>query len=108
MCDMSGACSTHWGHVPDGGHAAPTSWEHAEAIPGMWHMPGMVHVPVTHPGHIGGVFHMPGTCARQWAHCPHILGTHKSCPRCVALSRDSAHPSHASRMCSVCRMRLMH
>src|SRR6266481_6077294 len=29
---------------------------------------------------IGGMFHAPGTHARWWACCPHILGTHRSCP----------------------------
>src|SRR6266481_3074050 len=45
-CNVSGACSTCRGHMPDGGHAAPTSWEHVEAVPGVWHMPGTVHIPV--------------------------------------------------------------
>src|SRR6266481_2186273 len=96
-----------WGHMPDGGNAAPTSWEHAEAVPGVWHTPRTVHAPVTHPGHVlhaecvrrvGGVFHTPGTHARQWVCCPHILGTHKSHPGHVAHAWDGAHPSCASRM----------
>src|SRR6266481_2785711 len=48
--DASGACSTRRGRVLDGGHTAPTSWEHTEAVPGMCHTPGTVHVPVARPG----------------------------------------------------------
>src|SRR6266481_3652145 len=48
--DTLGVCSTCQGHVPDSGHTAPTSWEHTKAVPGVWHFPGTVHIPVTHPG----------------------------------------------------------
>src|SRR6266481_52485 len=43
MSNASGACSTCRGHVPHGRHAAPTSWEHAECVPGMCHTSQMCH-----------------------------------------------------------------
>src|SRR6266481_5637323 len=98
MCDASGVCSMHQGHVPDGGHAAPTSWEHVEAVPGMWHMPGMVHVPVVHPGRVAralDTFSMfpgcGGSVPTMW-HASLARGTH---PRRVLDARLGCAPSRA-------------
>ena len=57
--DASGACSTHWGRVLDGGHAAPTSWEHAEAVPGVCHTPGTAS---TCSQDVGAACPPSGTC----------------------------------------------
>src|SRR6266481_9407666 len=103
--------------MPDGGHAAPASWEHVEAVPGMWHTPGTVHVPVARPGRVlhaecvrrvRGVFHTPGTRAGWWACCPHILGTRRSCPGHVPHTWDSACPSRMSRTRSACAECIRH
>ena len=129
MCDMSGACSTHWGHVPDGGHAAPTSWEHAEAIPGMWHMPGTAHIPVTCPGRI---LHMytcdaSGTCGTHPGHVPdgghtaptswehteavqgmcHTPGTVHVPVACPGHILRAQNASYTSGACSTCRGRVL-
>src|SRR6266481_5053157 len=96
---MSGVCSMHQGHVPDGGHAAPTSWEHAEAVPGMWHTPRTVHIPVTRLtclGHVActqdafSVF--PGCIQRV----PRMWGQHACHVACVPSAWNTP-PMHWTR-----------
>src|SRR6266481_5876313 len=115
--DASGACSTRWGRVQDGGHAAPTSWERAKAVPGVWHMPGTVHVPVARPGRVLCVYarDASGTCGtcpgrvqrvpRMWGQRAHhvacIPGAWNTPPTRRTRSAHRTRPGRATGTCTV-------